>query len=105
ADMRPAGRYAMEELIAIGGIQPLLKTLLGAGLLHGKCMTVTGRTVAENLADVPPYPADPQNIRPLSNPIKPDSHLVVLYGNLAPDGAVAKITGNEGLKFSGIART
>jgi dihydroxy-acid dehydratase len=105
ADMRPAGRYAMEELIAIGGIQPLMKTLLDAGLLHGGCMTVTGRTVAENLADVAPYPADQQIIRPLSNPIKPNSHLVVLYGNLAPDGAVAKITGNEGLQFSGTART
>jgi dihydroxy-acid dehydratase len=105
ADMRPAGKYAMEELIAIGGIQPLLKTLLDAGLLHGNCMTVTGKTVAENLADVAPYPADQQIIRELTNPIKPDSHIVVLYGNLAPGGAVAKITGNEGLEFSGIART
>jgi dihydroxy-acid dehydratase len=105
ADMRPAGRYAMSELIAIGGIQPLLKTLLDAGLLHGDCLTVTGRTMAENLADVAPYPADQQIIRPLTNPIKPDSHLVVLYGNLAPEGAVAKITGNEGLQFSGTART
>jgi len=105
ADMRPAGRYSMEELIAIGGIQPLLKTLLDAGLLHGECMTVTGRTVAENLMGVAPYPADQKIIRPLSNPIKPDSHLVVMYGNLAPDGAVAKITGNEGLQFSGTART
>src|SRR5262245_56756806 len=105
ADMRPAGRYAMEELIAIGGIQPLLKTLLDAGLLRGGCMTVTGKTVAENLADIAPYPADQKIIRPLSNPIKPDSHLVVLYGNLAPDGAVAKITGNKGRKFSGTTRT
>jgi dihydroxy-acid dehydratase len=105
ADMRPAGRYSMEELIAIGGIQPLLKTLLDAGLLDGKCMTVTGRTVAENLAGVAPYPADQKIIRGLSNPIKADSHLVVMYGNLAPDGAVAKITGNEGLQFAGSART
>jgi dihydroxy-acid dehydratase len=105
ADMRPAGRYSMAELIAIGGIQPLLKLLLEEGLLHGDCLTVTGKTLAENLADVAPYPADQQIIRPFSNPIKPDSHLVVLYGNLAPDGAVAKITGNEGLKFAGTART
>ena len=104
ADMRPAGKYAMSELIDIGGIQPLMKTLLDAGLLHGGCLTVTGRTLAENLADVAPYPAGQQIIRPLSQPIKKDSHLVVLYGNLAPGGAVAKITGNEGLTFSGHAR-
>jgi dihydroxy-acid dehydratase len=104
ADMRPAGRYAMSELIAIGGIQPLMKTLLAEGLLHGDCLTVTGKTLAENLADVAPYPADQKIIRPLSDPIKKDSHLVVLYGNLAPGGAVAKITGHEGLRFSGTAR-
>ena len=104
ADMRPAGKYAMSELITIGGIQPLMKTLLDAGLLHGGCLTVTGRTLAENLADVQPYPIDQAIIRPLDNPIKKDSHLVVLYGNLAPEGAVAKITGNEGLAFSGKAR-
>ncbi|MEQ9004364.1 MAG: dihydroxy-acid dehydratase [Pseudomonadales bacterium] len=104
ADMRPAGQYAMSELIAIGGIQPLMKTLLAEGLLHGGCMTVTGRTLAENLASVQPYPADQKIIRPLSDPIKKDSHLVVLYGNLAPGGAVAKITGHEGLTFSGTAR-
>jgi len=105
ADMRPAGRYSMSELIEIGGIQPLMKMLLDAGLLHGGCMTVTGRTLADNLAGVRPYPAGQEIVRSLSNPIKPDSHLVVLYGNLAPDGAVAKITGHEGLHFSGIART
>ncbi|MDA1207219.1 MAG: dihydroxy-acid dehydratase, partial [Proteobacteria bacterium] len=104
ADMRPAGKYAMSELIAIGGIQPLMKTLLDAGLLHGDCLTVTGKTLAENLADVAPYPEDQHIIRPLSDPIKKDSHLVVLKGNLAPDGAVAKITGHEGLTFSGAAR-
>jgi dihydroxy-acid dehydratase len=81
ADMRPAGQYAMSELIAIGGIQPLLKTLLAEGLLHGGCMTVTGRTLAERLASVAPYPSGQRVIRPLSNPIKKDSHLVVLYGN------------------------
>ena len=104
ADMRPAGVYAMSELIEIGGILPLMKTLLQEGLLHGDCMTVTGKTMAENLADVADYPADQKIIRPLSNPIKKDSHLVVLRGNLAPEGAVAKITGHEGLTFTGKAR-
>jgi dihydroxy-acid dehydratase len=104
ADMRPAGVYAMSELIQIGGIQPLMKTLLDEGLLHGDCLTVTGKTMAENLADVAPYPADQKIIRPLSNPIKKDSHLVILRGNLAPEGAVAKITGHEGLTFTGKAR-
>ncbi len=104
ADMRPAGQYAMSELIEIGGIQPLMKRMLDAGLLHGDCLTVTGRTLAENLADVGDYPADQQIIRPFDNPIKPDSHLVVLRGNLAPEGAVAKITGHEGLTFTGKAK-
>jgi dihydroxy-acid dehydratase len=104
ADMRPAGVYAMSELIEIGGILPLMKTLLQEGLLHGDCMTVTGKTMAENLADVADYPAEQKIIRPLSNPIKKDSHLVVLRGNLAPEGAVAKITGHEGLIFTGTAR-
>ena len=104
ADMRPAGKYAMSELIAIGGIQPLMKRLLDAGLLHGDCMTVTGSTLRENLADVVDYPTDQDIVRPFSNPIKPDSHLVILYGNLAPEGAVAKITGHEGLSFTGSAR-
>ena len=104
ADMRPAGNYAMSELIDIGGIQPLMKTLLDAGMLHGDCLTVTGKTLAENLADVAPYPAGQRIIRPLDDPIKPDGHLVVLRGNLAPEGAVAKITGHEGLRFSGTAR-
>jgi len=104
ADMRPAGKYSMSELIAIGGIQPLMKRLLDAKLLHGDCLTVTGRTMAENLAEVEDYPDGQQIIRPFDNPIKPDSHLVVLYGNLAPDGAVAKITGHEGSRFTGTAR-
>ena len=104
ADMRPAGVYAMSELIEIGGILPLMKTLLQEGLLQGDCMTVTGKTMAKNLADVADYPADQKIIRPLSNPIKKDSHLVILRGNLAPEGAVAKITGHEGLTFTGKAR-
>jgi dihydroxy-acid dehydratase len=104
ADLKPSGRYAMAELVEIGGIQPLMKMLLEAGLLHGDCLTVTGKTLAENLADVAPYPQGQEMIRPLDNPIKKDSHLVVLRGNLAPEGAVAKITGKEGLRFTGRAR-
>jgi len=104
ADLKPSGKYLMSELVAIGGIQPMMKQLLDAGLLHGDCLTVTGRTLAENLADVKPYPASQDIIHPLSDPIKKDSHLVVLYGNLAPEGAVAKITGKEGACFEGVAR-
>ncbi len=104
ADVRPSGRYLMSELIAIGGIQPLMKRLLDAGLLHGDCLTVTGRTLAENLRDVADYPAGQDIVRPLNDPIKKDSHLVVMYGNLAPEGAVAKISGKEGLRFTGTAR-
>src|SRR6188768_23077 len=104
ADVRPSGRYLMSELIAIGGIQPLMKRLLEAGLLHGECRTVTGRTLAENLRDVADYPPGQDIVRPLSDPIKKDSHLVVMYGNLAPEGAVAKISGKEGLRFTGTAR-
>ncbi len=104
ADLRPSGRYSMSELVAIGGIQPLMKMLLDAGLLHGGCLTVTGKTLAENLAGVGAYPAGQDIVHALDEPIKRDSHLVVLYGNLAPEGAVAKITGKEGLQFSGTAR-
>ena len=104
ADLRPSGRYMMSELIAIGGIRPLMKRLLDAGLLHGDCLTVSGRTMAEELAGVADYPASQDVVRPFSSPVKPDSHLVVLYGNLAPEGAVAKITGKEGLAFTGRAR-
>jgi dihydroxy-acid dehydratase len=104
ADLRPSGRYSMSELIAVGGIQPLMKRLLDAKLLHGDCLTVTGRTLAENLRHVPDYPATQDIVQPLSRPIKKDSHLVVLYGNVAPEGAVAKITGKEGLRFTGRAR-
>ncbi|MCL7421085.1 MAG: dihydroxy-acid dehydratase [Methylobacter sp.] len=104
ADLKPSGRYQMAELIEIGGIQPLMKELLDRGLLHGDCLTVTGKTLAENLADVKPYPEGQDMIHPLDNPIKKDSHLVVLYGNLASGGAVAKITGKEGLCFTGKAK-
>lgn len=105
ADLKPSGRFVMAELVRIGGLVPLMKMLLDAGLLHGDCMTVTGKTMAENLKDAPSYPAGQEVIRPFSNPIKKDSHLVVLYGNLAPTGAVAKISGKEGLQFTGRART
>ncbi|WP_339648664.1 dihydroxy-acid dehydratase [Halopseudomonas pelagia] len=104
ADLRPSGQYLMSELIQIGGIQPLMKMLLERGLLHGDCLTVTGQTLADNLAKVQPYPQDQDIIRAFDNPIKRNSHLVILKGNLAPDGAVAKITGKEGLQFTGKAR-
>ncbi len=104
ADLRPSGRYAMSELVAIGGIQPLMKMLLDHGLLHGKCMTVSGQTIAENLADIKPYPPGQDIIRSFINPMKNESHLVVMKGNISPDGAVAKITGKEGLRFVGNAR-
>ncbi|HYT61412.1 MAG TPA: dihydroxy-acid dehydratase [Haliangiales bacterium] len=104
ADLKPSGKYLMSELVAIGGIRPLMKTLLDAGLLHGDCLTVTGQTMAETLADVKPYPEGQQIVRPLADPIKKDSHIVILHGNLAPEGAVAKITGKEGLRFTGKAR-
>ncbi len=103
ADLKPSGRFLMSELVAIGGQTPLMRMLLDAGLLHGDCMTVTGKTMAENLKRVKPYPKGQEIIRALDNPIKKDSHLVILYGNLAPDGAVAKISGKEGLTFSGKA--
>jgi len=104
ADLRPSGRYMMSELVAIGGIQPLMKRMLAAGLLHGDVLTVTGKTLAENLESVQDYPLGQDIIRDFSNPIKKDSHLVILRGNLAPTGAVAKITGKEGLRFAGKAR-
>jgi dihydroxy-acid dehydratase len=103
ADLKPSGKYGMVHLTRIGGLPPLMKVLLDAGLLHGDCITVTGKTMAENLKDVAPYPTNQDVVRPLANPIKPDSHLRILYGNLAPEGAVAKISGKEGLLFSGKA--
>jgi len=104
ADLRPSGHYMMSELVAIGGIQPLIKMLLGHGLIHGDCLTVTGKTLAENLANVEPYPDGQDIIHAFDKPIKRDSHLRILYGNLAPTGAVAKITGKEGTHFTGNAR-
>jgi len=104
ADVKPSGKYLMSELIDIGGIQPLMKRLLDHGLLHGDCMTVTGQTLAENLADVQDYPDGQDVVRDFDNPIKPEGHLVIMYGNLATEGAVAKITGKEGLRFEGNAK-
>ncbi len=103
ADLKPSGRFLMSELVAIGGQTPLMRMLLDQGLLRGDCMTVTGKTIAQNLKNVKPYPKDQEIVRGFDNPIKPDSHLVILYGNLAPAGAVAKISGKEGLTFSGKA--
>ena len=104
ADLKPSGKYLMSELVAVGGIQPLMKMLLKAGLLHGDCLTVTGKTMAQNLAKVKPYRKGQKIIQPLNKPIKKDSHLRILYGNLSPEGGVAKITGKEGLNFTGTAR-
>ncbi|WP_223414160.1 MULTISPECIES: dihydroxy-acid dehydratase [unclassified Pseudomonas] len=104
ADLRPSGKYMMSELVAIGGIQPLMKRMLAAGMLHGDAMTVTGKTLAENLENVADYPEGQDVILPFDQPVKKDSHLVVLRGNLSPTGAVAKITGKEGLRFEGTAR-
>ena len=104
ADLRPSGRFLMVDLVNIGGLQPLLKRLLNIGMLHGDCMTVTGKTMAENLEEVEDYPANQEVVRPFDKPIKPNGHLVILRGNLAPEGAVAKISGKEGLSFSGTAR-
>jgi dihydroxy-acid dehydratase len=103
ADLKPSGKYGVSHLVRIGGLPPLMKMLLDEGLLHGDCLTVTGKTVAENLRGVKPYPDDQDVVRPFSNPIKADSHLRILYGNLAPGGAVAKISGKEGLLFTGKA--
>jgi dihydroxy-acid dehydratase len=104
ADLKPSGRYLMSELVAIGGIQPLMKMLLNGGLLHGECLTVTGDTLQQNLENAPMYMSGQDIVRPLAAPLKKDSHLVILYGNLAPEGAVAKITGLEGERFEGRAR-
>jgi dihydroxy-acid dehydratase len=105
-DLKPSGKYNMSHFVRIGGLRPLLKTLLAEGLLHGDCLTVTGKTLSENVQDAKPYASYPDGqdlVRPFNEPIKQDSHLRILYGNLAPEGSVAKITGKEGLSFSGKA--
>lgn len=104
ADLKPSGAYVMEDMQGIGGTPGLMKYLWENGLINGDCLTVTGRTIAENLVDLPGLTEGQQIIRPLHNPIKPTGHIQILRGNLAPDGAVAKITGKEGERFSGPAR-
>lgn len=104
ADLKPSGKYLMSQLVEIGGILPMMKELLAAGLLHGDCLTVSGKTLAQNLARVKPYPKGQEIVFPVTKPIKKDSHLVVLYGNLAAEGSVAKITGKEGECFKGKAK-
>ena len=104
ADLKPSGKFLMEDVHRIGGIPAVMKFMLENDMLHGDCLTVTGKTIAENLADVPSLVKDQKIIMPLSNPIKATGHLRILYGNLATEGAVAKITGKEGLYFSGPAK-
>ena len=106
-DLKPFGKYNMSHLIRVGGIRPMMKLLLDRGMLHGDCLTVSGQTMAESLADVQPYGAYPTEqdiIRPWDDPIKPETHLRVLHGNLAPEGAIGKITGKEGVYFKGTAK-
>ena len=104
ADLKPSGKYLMEDVHAIGGIPTIMKYLLTKGLLHGDCLTVTGKTLAENLLDAKDLSADQDVIRSIETPIKTSGHLQMLYGNLAPEGSVAKITGKEGLRFRGVAK-
>jgi dihydroxy-acid dehydratase len=104
ADFRPSGKYVMEDLHKIGGVPAVMKYLLKEGLLHGDCLTVTGKTVAENLAELPELTEGQDLLHTVSNPIKPTSHIRILYGNLATEGAVAKITGKEGERFEGTAK-
>ena len=105
ADLKPSGKYVMAELVKIGGLVPLMKLLLKEGLIHGDCMTVTGKTIAQNLENSPlEFPEGQDVVRSMDNPVKKDSHLRILYGNLAPTGSVAKISGKEGLSFTGRAR-
>ncbi|CAN0450923.1 unnamed protein product, partial [Ectocarpus sp. 8 AP-2014] len=104
ADLKPSGKYVMEDLQGVGGIPAVLKMLMEEGLVDGSCMTVTGKTMAENLAELPGLKEGQDIIKPMSDPIKPSGHIQILYGNVAPGGAVAKITGKEGLTFSGVAK-
>jgi dihydroxy-acid dehydratase len=104
ADLKPSGQYLMEDVHAIGGIPAVLKYLFQQGFIHGDCLTVTGKTLAENLSEVPDMPLDQKVIKPIEAPIKATGHLQMLFGNLAPEGSVAKITGKEGHKFMGRAK-
>ncbi|MEY4727591.1 MAG: hypothetical protein RLZZ390_115, partial [Bacteroidota bacterium] len=105
ADFKPSGKYLMEDLHNVGGVPLVMKYLMNKGLIHGDCLTVTGKTVAENLASVPDIEFEKQQIiKPLENPLKATGHLQILYGNIASGGSVAKISGKEGEKFAGPAR-
>lgn len=104
ADLKPSGKYVMEDLHQVGGVPAVMKLLLKHGMLHDNCMTVTGKTIAENLAEVANLTEGQQVIKPMNEPVKPDGHIRILYGNLASEGAVAKITGKEGELFEGPAR-
>ena len=104
ADLKPSGKYTMSELVAVGGVAPLMKMLHDKGLLHGSCKTVTGQTLKQNLSKVKPYSVKQKIIQPFSKPIKKNGHLIILKGNLSPDGSVAKISGKEGNLFTGKAK-
>jgi dihydroxy-acid dehydratase len=104
ADFKPSGKYVMADLHALGGTPAVMKFMLAHNMLHGECLTVTGKTIAENLATLPALPEGQDLLHSLDNPIKPDGHIQILYGNLASEGSVAKITGKEGLVFKGVAR-
>lgn len=104
ADLKPSGKYVMEDLFAIGGVPGVMKMMLAEGMLHGDCLTVTGKTLAENLAEVPDLMEGQDIIHGFDNPIKPSGHIQILFGNLATEGSVAKITGKEGERFTGPAR-
>ena len=104
ADLKPSGKYMMEDLDSIGGVPAIMKMLLHEGMINGDCLTVTGKTIRENLAAFPDLPANQAIIMPLSNPIKKNGHIQILFGNIAPEGSVAKVTGKEGEKFEGAAK-
>ena len=99
ADLKPSGKYSMAELVSIGGVAPLMKSLVNKKLMHGDCLTVSGKSLAQNLKKIKPYPSGQKIIMPMQSPIKKDGHLIILRGNIAPDGAVAKISGKEGTYF------
>ena len=104
ADLKPSGKYSMAELVSIGGVAPLMKSLVNKKLMHGDCLTVSGKSLAQNLKKIKPYPSGQKIIMPMKSPIKKDGHLIILRGNIAPDGAVAKISGKEGTYFKGSAK-
>ena len=104
ADLKPSGKYSMAELVSIGGVAPLMKSLVNKKLMHGDCLTVSGKSLAQNLKKIKPYPSGQKIIMPMQSPIKKDGHLIILRGNIAPDGAVAKISGKEGTYFKGSAK-